>query len=69
MTEVVAMPTYMEQWWFKDGISEFCAQSELLAGVVTHVLHDRWGGVKDNGFKLQEITHGEQSTPDPQYTD
>ena len=42
MTEVVAMPTYMEQWWFKDGISEFCAQSEFLAGVVTHVLHGRW---------------------------
>ena len=52
MTEVVAMPTYMEQWWFKDGISELGAQSELLTGVVTHVLHDRWVGVKGhNGFK------------------
>ena len=40
--EVAAMPTHMQEWWLKDGVSELCAQSQLLAGVVTHVLHDGW---------------------------
>ena len=41
---------------FKDGISQFSAESLLLARVVSHVLQHRCTVVKDNTTSLLEFT-------------
>ena len=48
--------TYVDKSMFKHSVSEFCALSLFLGGVVAHVLHDGCKGVKEKDCNSYVLT-------------